>query len=160
AGRDTRGLIRQHQFEKVELVSITTPEQSADEHERMTRCAETILERLDLPYRRLLLCTGDMGFSVTKTFDLEVWMAGQGRYRETSSCSACGDFQGRRMNARYRPSGESKGTRFVHTLNGSGLAVGRTLVAVLEAGRQANGTIVVPPALHRYMGGLERIQPA
>jgi seryl-tRNA synthetase len=160
AGRDTRGLIRQHQFEKVELVSITTPEQAGQEHERMTRCAETILDRLELPYRRLLLCTGDMGFQSTKTFDLEVWMAGQGRYREISSCSDCGDFQARRMNARYRPAGESKGTRFVHTLNGSGLAVGRTLVAVLEAGRQADGTIVVPPVLHRYMGGLERIRPA
>ena len=159
AGRDTRGLIRQHQFDKVELVSITTPEGSPAEHERMTRCAETILERLGLPYRRTLLCTGDLGFSATKTYDLEVWMAGQGRYREISSCSDCGDFQARRMNARYRPVGETKGTRFVHTLNGSGLAVGRTLVAVLEAGRQADGGIAIPPALSGYMGGQTRIEP-
>jgi seryl-tRNA synthetase len=159
AGRDTRGLIRQHQFDKVELVSITTPEQSPAEHERMTRCAETILERLGLPYRRMLLCTGDMGFQSNKTYDLEVWMAGQVRYREISSCSDCGDFQARRMNARYRPAGEIKGTRFVHTLNGSGLAVGRTLVAVLEAGRQADGSIAVPEALHGYTGGLVRIEP-
>jgi seryl-tRNA synthetase len=160
AGRDTRGLIRQHQFDKVELVSITTPEQSADEHERMTRCAETILERLALPYRRILLCTGDMGFQSNKTYDLEVWMAGQARYREISSCSNCGDFQARRMNARYRPAGETKGTRFVHSLNGSGLAVGRALVAVLEAGRQSDGAIAIPGALHSYMGGVTAITPA
>jgi seryl-tRNA synthetase len=159
AGRDTRGLIRQHQFDKVELVSITTPEESPAEHERMTRCAETILERLGLPYRRMLLCTGDIGFQSNKTYDLEVWMAGQGRYREISSCSDCGDFQARRMNARYRPAGESKGTRFLHTLNGSGLAVGRTLVAVLEAGRQEDGAIAIPPVLSSYMGGQMRIEP-
>jgi seryl-tRNA synthetase len=159
AGRDTRGMIRQHQFDKVELVSITTPEESAAEHERMTRCAESILERLGLPYRRMLLCTGDMGFQSNKTYDLEVWMGGQGRYREVSSCSDCGDFQARRMNARYRPAGETKGTRFVHTLNGSGLPVGRTLVAVLEAGRQEDGAIAIPPALWGYMGGQMRIEP-
>lgn len=160
AGRDTRGLIRQHQFEKVELVSITTPEQSVDEHERMTRCAETILEKLGLPYRRMLLCTGDMGFQSNKTYDIEVWMAGQGRYREISSCSNCGDFQARRMNARYRPAGETKGTRFVHSLNGSGLAVGRTLIAVIEAGRQPDGSIALPEVLHGYMGGAAVITPA
>ena len=159
AGRDTRGLIRQHQFDKVELVSITTPEESAAEHERMTRCAETILERLGLPYRRVLLCVGDTGFSANKTYDLEVWMAGQGRYREISSCSDCGDFQARRMNARYRPAGDTKGTRFVHTLNGSGLPLGRTLVAVLEAGRQDDGAIAIPPVLCGYMGGQMRIEP-
>ena len=160
AGRDTRGLIRQHQFDKVELVSITTPDQSSDEHERMTRCAESVLEKLGLPYRRMLLCSGDMGFSANKTYDIEVWMAGQGRYREISSCSNCGDFQARRMSARYRPAGETKGTRFVHSLNGSGLAVGRTLVAVIEAGRQPDGSIAVPDVLHGYMGGLTAIAPA
>lgn len=159
AGRDTRGLIRQHQFDKVELVSITTPENSVEEHERMTRCAETILERLGLPYRRMLLCSGDMGFSATKTYDLEVWLPGQQRYREISSCSNCGDFQARRMGARFRVAGE-KGTRFVHTLNGSGLAVGRALVAVIENYQQADGTIAIPEALLPYMGGLERIGPA
>lgn len=159
AGRDTRGLIRQHQFDKVELVSITTPEASADEHERMTACAEAILERLGLPYRRMLLCSGDMGFSATRTYDLEVWLPGQKRYREISSCSNCGDFQARRMGARFRVAGE-KGTRFVHTLNGSGLAVGRALVAVIENYQQADGTIAVPEALLPYMGGLERIGPA
>jgi len=158
AGRDTRGLIRQHQFDKVELVSITTPEQSADEHERMTRCAETVLDRLSLPYRRMLLCSGDMGFSAIKTFDLEVWLPGQDRYREISSCSNCGDFQARRMAARYRPSDpDAKGTRFVHTLNGSGLAVGRALVAVLENFQEADGSVRIPEALRPYMGGLERI---
>jgi seryl-tRNA synthetase len=158
AGRDTRGLIRQHQFDKVELVSITAPEQSVEEHERMTKCAEAILERLRLPYRRMLLCTGDMGFSAVKTFDLEVWLPGQRRYREISSCSNCGDFQARRMAARYRPADpEAKGTRFVHTLNGSGLAVGRALVAVLENYQQEDGSVAIPEALRPYMGGLDRI---
>ncbi len=156
AGRDTRGMIRQHQFTKVELVSITTPETSLAEHERMTRSAETILERLGLPYRTVLLCTGDMGFSAQKTYDIEVWLPGQNAYREISSCSVCGDFQARRMGARYR-SKENKDVRFVHTLNGSGLAVGRTLIAVLEYYQQADGSILVPEALRPYMGGLERI---
>ena len=159
AGRDTRGMIRQHQFEKVELVSITTPEQSDAEHERMTACAETVLERLSLPFRRMLLCTGDMGFGARRTFDLEVWLPGQNRYREISSCSTCGDFQARRMAARYRPEGE-KGTRFVHTLNGSGLAVGRALVAVLENYQQKDGSVQVPEVLRPYMGGLDVIEPA
>ena len=159
AGRDTRGLIRQHQFDKVELVSITAPEQSADEHERMTSCAEAILDKLGLAYRRVLLCTGDMGFSAAKTFDLEVWLPGQQRYREISSCSNCGDFQARRMNARFRPGDpEAKGTRFVHTLNGSGLAVGRTLVAVLENYQEPDGSVRIPSALQPYMGGAERIE--
>jgi seryl-tRNA synthetase len=158
AGRDTRGLIRQHQFDKVELVAIATPEQSAEIHEQMTRAAEVILEALELPYRRVLLCTGDMGFSATKTFDLEVWLPGQGRYREISSVSNCADFQARRMNARYRPAGEQKGTRFVHTLNGSGLAVGRTLVAVLENYQQADGSVRIPEALIPYMGGLTELR--
>jgi seryl-tRNA synthetase len=158
AGRDTRGLIRQHQFDKVELVSITRPEDSESEHERMTACAEAILDRLELPYRRMLLCTGDMGFSARKTFDLEVWLPGQGAYREISSCSNCGDFQARRMNARYRPDGE-KGTKFVHTLNGSGLAVGRALVAVIENYQEADGSITVPTVLIPYMGGVTRISP-
>jgi len=157
AGRDTRGLIRQHQFEKVELVSITTPEASEAEHERMTGAAETILQRLDLPYRRMLLCTGDMGFTARKTYDLEVWLPGQNAYREISSCSNCGDFQARRMNARYRAG--AKDNRFVHTLNGSGLAVGRTLVAVLENYQQADGGVVVPAALVPYMGGVELVTP-
>lgn len=151
AGRDTRGFIRQHQFEKAEMVSITTPDQSDAEHERMTQAAEDILNRLALPFRRMKLCTGDMGFSAARTYDLEVWLPGQGRYREISSCSTCTDFQARRMNARYRPEGE-KATRFVHTLNGSGLAVGRTLVAVLENYQQADGSVVVPEALRRYIG--------
>lgn len=159
AGKDTRGLIRQHQFEKVELVSITTPEASDAEHERMTACAESVLEGLELPYRRLLLCTGDMGFSAQKTYDLEVWLPGQGRYREISSCSNCGDFQARRMAARYRPQGE-KGTRFVHTLNGSALAVGRTLVAVIENYQQADGSVAVPAALVPYMGDMTRLSAA
>jgi seryl-tRNA synthetase len=158
AGRDTKGMIRQHQFEKVELVSITTPEASEAEHERMTACAETVLERLGLPFRRMLLCTGDMGFGARRTFDLEVWLPGQNQYREISSCSTCGDFQARRMNARFRPTGE-KATRFVHTLNGSGLAVGRTLVAVLENYQQADGSVIVPKALRPWMGGLELLEP-
>ena len=156
AGRDTRGMIRQHQFSKVELVSITTPEQSLAEHERMTQCAETILQRLGLPYRTMLLCTGDMGFSAQKTYDLEVWLPGQDAYREISSCSVCGDFQARRMGARFRPAG-GKGTEFVHTLNGSGLAVGRTIVAILENYQQADGSVLIPEALRPYMGGLDRI---
>ena len=159
AGRDTRGLIRQHQFEKVELVAITEPECSDEEHERMTRAAEGILEALDLPYRRMLLCAGDMGFTARKTFDLEVWLPGQQTYREISSCSNCGDFQARRMDARYRPA-EAKGTAFVHTLNGSGLAVGRALVAVLENYQQADGSVAVPDVLKPYMGGLDVLLPA
>jgi seryl-tRNA synthetase len=156
AGRDTRGMIRQHQFTKVELVSIADPEQSDEELERMTSCAEGILQKLELPYRVVVLSTGDMGFSAQKTYDIEVWLSGQNRYREISSCSNCGDFQARRMKTRYRPEGE-KGTRFVHTLNGSGLAVGRTLVAVLENYQQADGSIAVPKVLRPYMGGLEVI---
>jgi seryl-tRNA synthetase len=160
AGRDTRGMIRQHQFWKVELVSITTPETSEAEHERMTASAEGILEALKLPYRRMLLCTGDMGFSAQRTYDLEVWLPGQndgtGAYREISSCSNCGDFQARRMDSRTRAKGE-KATRFVHTLNGSGLAVGRTLVAVLENYQQEDGTIRVPDVLVPYMGGLTHL---
>ena len=159
AGRDTRGFIRQHQFEKVEMVSICRPEDSEAEHERMTKCAEGILEALDLPYRRMLLCTGDMGFGARKTYDPEVWLPGQGAYREISSCSNTGDFQARRMNARYRPEGEKK-TAFVHTLNGSGLAVGRTLVAVMENYQQADGSVVVPEALAPYMGGVTKLEPA
>ena len=158
AGKDTRGLIRQHQFEKVELVSITTPDASEAEHERMTAIAEQMLERLGLPYRRMLLCSGDMGFTARKTYDLEVWLPGQGKYREISSCSNCGDFQARRMNARYRPDGE-KSNRFVHTLNGSALAVGRTLVAVLENYQQADGSVTVPDALRAYMGSIEELRP-
>ncbi len=159
AGRDTRGMIRMHQFMKVELVSITTPDQSEAEHERMTKAAETVLERLGLPFRTMLLCTGDMGFSSRKTYDLEVWLPGQDTYREISSCSNCGDFQARRMNARYRPAGE-KGTRFVHTLNGSGVAVGRCLVAVLENYQNVDGTVTVPEALRPYMGGIDTIGKA
>ncbi|MEI6641032.1 MAG: serine--tRNA ligase [Novosphingobium sp.] len=158
AGRDTRGFIRQHQFEKVELVSITRPEDSEAEHERMTEAAESILQALDLPYRKMLLCAGDMGFTARRTYDLEVWLPGQGAYREISSCSNCGDFQARRMNARYRPEG-AKGTEFVHTLNGSGLAVGRTLVAVLENYQQGDGTVDVPEVLKPYMGGVTRLSP-
>jgi seryl-tRNA synthetase len=153
AGKDTRGMIRQHQFYKVELVSIAHPDRSGEEHERMTACAETILQRLGLAYRVMLLCTGDMGFASRKTYDIEVWLPGQSAYREISSCSNCGDFQARRMKARFRPK-EGKGTRFVHTLNGSGLAVGRTLIAVLENYQQGNGTVAVPDALKPYMGGL------
>jgi seryl-tRNA synthetase len=156
AGKDTRGMIRQHQFHKVEMVSIAHPDQSDAEHERMTKCAETVLQRLGLAYRVIVLCTGDMGFSSRKTFDIEVWLPGQARYREISSCSNCGDFQARRMKARFKSEGE-KGTRFVHTLNGSGLAVGRTLIAVMENYQQADGTIRVPDALKPYMGGLEVI---
>ncbi|WP_445678581.1 serine--tRNA ligase [Radicibacter daui] len=159
AGRDTTGMIRQHQFYKVEMVSITTPETSDAELERMTGCAEAILQKLNLPYRRLLLCTGDMGFGARKTYDLEVWLPGQGRYREISSCSNCGDFQARRMKARFKAAGD-KSTQFVHTLNGSGLAVGRTLVAVLENYQQPDGSIVIPEVLRPYMGGLERIARA
>ncbi|HML44545.1 MAG TPA: serine--tRNA ligase [Hyphomicrobium zavarzinii] len=159
AGRDTRGMIRQHQFSKVELVSITTPEESLAEHERMTNCAEEVLKRLGLPYRTMLLCTGDMGFASRKTYDLEVWLPGQDAYREISSCSVCGDFQARRMGARYRAKG-SKDVRFVHTLNGSGLAVGRTLVAVLENYQQADGSVTIPEALQPYMGGATKIEKA
>jgi seryl-tRNA synthetase len=156
AGRDTRGMIRQHQFPKVELVSITTPEQSGEEHERMTAAAEEVLKRLGLHYRVMTLCTGDMGFASRKTYDIEVWLPGQNRFREISSCSVCGDFQARRMNARYRPA-EGKNTRFVHTLNGSGVAVGRALIAVLENYQNADGSVTIPAALRPYMGGMERI---
>ena len=159
AGRDTRGLIRQHQFTKVELVSITTPEKSLEEHERMLSCAEEVLRRLDLPFRTVTLCAGDMGFSSRKTYDIEVWLPAQNAYREISSCSVCGDFQARRMNARYRPA-DSKGPRFVHTLNGSGVAVGRALVAVLENYQQPDGSVAIPAALKPYMGGLEKIERA
>lgn len=158
AGKDTRGFIRQHQFEKVELVSICRPEDSEAEHERMTGCAEGILKALELPYRKMVLCTGDMGFGARKTYDLEVWLPGQGAYREISSCSNTGDFQARRMNTRYRPEGEKR-TVFAHTLNGSGLAVGRTLVAVLENYQQEDGSVEIPAALHPYMGGLTRLEP-
>jgi seryl-tRNA synthetase len=156
SGKDTRGMIRQHQFYKVELVSITTPEQSQGEHERMVECAEAILKRLELPFRTVLLCTGDMGFSARKTYDIEVWLPSQGMYREISSCSNCGDFQARRMDARCKRAGE-KGTRFVHTLNGSGLAVGRTLVALMENYQDESGRIAIPQALHRYLPGLTHI---
>jgi seryl-tRNA synthetase len=157
AGRDTKGLIRQHQFEKVELVSITRPEDSAAEHERMTAAAESALQALGLHYRKIILCTGDMG-NARKTYDLEVWLPGQGQYREISSCSNIGDWQARRLNARYRPA-EGKGTSFVHTLNGSGLPVGRTLVAVLENYQQADGSVRVPEVLVPYMGGVETLRP-
>jgi seryl-tRNA synthetase len=157
AGRDTRGMIRQHQFNKVELVSIVDADSGEAELERLTQCAETILQKLELPYRVMLLCTGDMGFSARKTYDLEVWLPGQDTYREISSCSYCGDFQGRRMNARYRADGE-KSTHFVHTLNGSGLAVGRTLVAVLENYVNDDGSITVPDVLQAYMGGVQKIE--
>jgi seryl-tRNA synthetase len=159
AGKDTRGMIRQHQFSKVELVSITTPEQSKDEHERMTACAEEVLKRLEVPYRVVVLSTGDMGFAAEKTYDIEVWLPGQGAYREISSCSNCGDFQARRMNARYRPQG-AKETRFVHTLNGSGVAVGRALIAVMENYQEADGSIRIPDALKPYVGGLGKIERA
>ncbi|WP_338466805.1 serine--tRNA ligase [Novosphingobium sp. ZN18A2] len=159
AGRDTRGFIRQHQFEKVELVSVCRPDDSAAEHERMTGAAEAILQALDLPYRKMLLCAGDMGFAARKTYDLEVWLPGQGAYREISSCSNCGDFQARRMNSRFRPDGQ-KNTEFVHTLNGSGLAVGRTLVAVLENYQQEDGSVIVPDVLQPWMGGITRLVPA
>jgi len=159
AGRDTRGMIRLHQFNKVELVSIAHPDQSAAEHERMTAAAEEVLKRLGLHYRVIVLCTGDMGFSAQKTYDLEVWLPGQDAFREISSCSNCGEFQARRMKARFRPAGQ-KGTRFVHTLNGSGLAVGRTLIAVMENYQRADGGIDIPPALQPYMDGLAAIAPA
>ncbi len=155
-GRDVRGMIRQHQFEKVELVSIAHPAQSAEEHERMTRCAEVVLERLGLPYRRMLLCTGDMGFGATKTFDLEVWLPSQGCYREISSCSNCGDFQARRMQARFR-NPESGKPELVHTLNGSGVAVGRALIAVMENYQNADGSITLPEVLRPYFGGATQI---
>jgi seryl-tRNA synthetase len=158
AGRDTRGFIRQHQFEKVELVAICRPDDAQAEHEHMVSSAESILQALELPYRKVLLCSGDMGFGARRTYDLEVWLPGQDTYREISSVSWCGDFQARRMNARYRPEGQ-KGTAFVHTLNGSGLAVGRTLVAVLENYQQADGSVIVPKVLAPYMGGLEILRP-
>ncbi|HZH52554.1 MAG TPA: serine--tRNA ligase [Microvirga sp.] len=157
AGRDTRGMIRQHQFVKCELVSITTPETSDQEHERMLTSAENVLKKLDLPFRTVTLCTGDMGFASAKTYDIEVWLPGQGMYREISSCSVCTDFQARRMNARYRPA-DGKGPRFLHTLNGSGLAVGRTMVAVLENYQNEDGSVTVPSVLQPYMGGLARIE--
>jgi len=156
AGRDTRGMIRQHQFMKVELVSIAHPEQSETEHQRMTACAEEVLKRLELPYRVMALSTGDMGFAAQKTYDIEVWLPGQDAYREISSCSNCGDFQARRMKARFRRAGE-KGTQFVHTLNGSGIAVGRALIAILENYQRPDGAVAVPAALRPYMGGLEVI---
>jgi seryl-tRNA synthetase len=159
AGKDTRGMIRQHQFKKVELVSVTTPEQSRDEHERMTQCAEEVLNRLGLHFRTVALCAGDMGFAAQKTYDIEVWLAGQGRFREISSCSICGDFQARRMNARTKGA-DAKSTRFVHTLNGSGVAVGRALIAVLETYQEPDGSVAVPDVLRRYMGGLMRIEAA
>jgi seryl-tRNA synthetase len=159
AGRDTRGMIRQHQFTKVELVSITTPEQSLAEHERLLNCAEEVLKRLGLAYRVVTLCTGDMGFASQKTYDIEAWLPGQGRYREISSCSVCGDFQARRMEARYRPEG-GKATRFVHTLNGSGVAVGRALVAILENYQNEDGSVTVPDVLLPYMGGITRLTKA
>ncbi|MDX1780078.1 MAG: serine--tRNA ligase [Thalassovita sp.] len=152
AGRDTAGMLRQHQFEKVEMVSVTHPDKSLEEHDRMTRCAEGILEKLGLPYRTVVLCTGDMGFGAQKTHDIEVWLPGQNTYREISSVSVCGDFQGRRMNARFKPAGGGK-PEFVHTLNGSGLAVGRALIAVLENGQQEDGSVALPEVLHRYLGG-------
>ena len=151
-------MIRQHQFSKVELVSITDPQNSNEELERMTGCAEEVLKRLGLAYRVILLCTGDMGFSARKTYDLEVWLPGQDRYREISSCSNCWDFQARRMRARFRPNG-GKGTEFVHTLNGSGLAVGRAMIAIIENYQNSDGSITVPDALRAYMGGLEKIEP-
>jgi seryl-tRNA synthetase len=164
AGRDTRGMLRQHQFNKVELVSITTPEQSRDEHERMLVSAEEVLKRLDLHYRVMTLSTGDMGFSSQKTYDIEVWLPGQKSFREISSCSVCGDFQARRMAARFRPADPGsksgaggKGTRLVHTLNGSGVAVGRALIAVMENYQNPDGSVTVPDALRPYMGGVERI---
>ncbi len=164
AGKDTRGMLRQHQFSKVELVSVTHPDQSEAEHQRMTSCAEEVLKRLQLPYRVVMLCTRDMGFAACRTYDLEVWLPGQGRYREISSCSHCGDFQARRMKARFRPMGKKSGTRYrytryVHTLNGSGLAVGRTLVAVLENYQQADGAVLVPEVLRPYLRGQEIIAP-
>ncbi len=160
AGRDVRGMLRQHQFNKVELVSITAQEKSLEEHERMLACAEEVLKRLGLAYRVVTLCTGDMGFGSRKTYDIEVWLPGQKKFREISSCSVCGDFQGRRMNARYRPIGEPKGTRFVHTLNGSGVAVGRALIAVMETWQNEDGSITVPDVLLPLMGGIARLEKA
>lgn len=159
AGKDTKGLIRQHQFEKVEMVAIVHPDHSDGEHLRMTEAAESILKALELPYRKMLLCTGDMGATARKTYDLEVWLPGQDTYREISSISTCGDYQARRMNARFRPEGEVKGTQFIHTLNGSGLAVGRTLVAVLENYQQEDGSVIIPDALKSYMSGIEKLEP-
>ena len=159
AGKDTRGMIRQHQFDKVELVSVATPEQSRDEHERMLACAEEVLRRLDLHYRVVTLCTGDMGFAAQKTYDIEVWLPGQNMYREISSCSLCGEFQARRMNARYRVK-DGRQNRYVHTLNGSGVAVGRALIAVMETYQQQGGSIAVPDVLQSYMGGLKTIERA
>jgi seryl-tRNA synthetase len=164
AGRDTRGMLRQHQFYKVELVSITDQESSLAEHERMTACAEEVLKRLGLPFRTIVLCTGDMGFGACKTYDIEVWLPGQNAYREISSCSVCGEFQARRMDARYRPSAGSSSassgaTRFVHTLNGSGTAVGRALIAVMENYQNEDGSVTIPEALLPYMGGLTKIEP-
>jgi seryl-tRNA synthetase len=156
AGKDTRGMLRQHQFDKVEMVSITDADSSLHEHERMTECAEAVLKWLELPFRTVVLCTGDMGFGARKTYDIEVWLPGQNTYREISSCSVCGDFQARRMEARYRPS-EGKGTRFVHTLNGSGVAVGRALIAVMENYQNADGSVTIPQVLRPYMGGAEKI---
>jgi seryl-tRNA synthetase len=158
AGKDTAGMLRQHQFEKVEMVSITRPEDSRDELDRMTACAEGILEALGLPYRTVVLCTGDMGAGARRTHDIEVWLPGQGTYREISSCSVCGDYQARRMNARYRPEPEAK-PDFVHTLNGSGLAVGRALIAVIENGQEADGSVTLPEILRPYLGGAARIDP-
>ncbi len=160
AGRDVRGMLRQHQFNKVELVSITAQEKSIEEHERMLACAEEVLKRLGLAYRVVTLCTGDMGFGSRKTYDIEVWLPGQKKFREISSCSVCGDFQGRRMNARYRPTGEPKGTRFVHTLNGSGVAVGRALIAVMETWQNEDGSVTVPDVLLPLMGGVARLEKA
>jgi len=159
AGRDTTGMLRQHQFEKVEMVTLCTPAQGLDEHARMTRCAEAVLERLGLPYRVVVLCTGDMGFGAQKTHDLEVWLPGQGRYREISSVSVCGQFQARRTNARYRPTGGGR-PEHICTLNGSGLAVGRALIAVVENGQQADGSVDLPAALAPWLGGARRITPA
>jgi len=158
AGKDTAGMLRQHQFEKVEMVSVTHPDASLDEHARMTRCAETVLERLGLAYRTVILCTGDMGFGARKTHDIEVWLPGQSTYREISSVSVCGDFQARRMNARFKPEGGGK-PEFVHTLNGSGVAVGRCLIAVVENGQTEDGGVVLPQSLHPYLGGKSRITP-
>ena len=157
AGKDTRGMLRQHQFDKVELVSITTPEKSLEEHERMTMCAEEVLRRLDLAYRVIVLSTGDMGFSAQKTYDLEVWLPGQKAFREISSCSVCGDFQARRMQARFKGKND-KNPRFVHTLNGSGVAVGRALIAVMETYQNEDGSITVPDVLQPYMRGVEKIE--
>ncbi|MEM7464240.1 MAG: serine--tRNA ligase, partial [Pseudomonadota bacterium] len=159
AGRDTRGMLRQHQFNKVELVSVTTPETSLQEHERMLSCAEAVLKKLDIHYRVMVLSTGDMGFGAQKTYDIEVWLPGQKAYREISSCSVCGDFQARRMNARYRLD-DGKSIAHVHTLNGSGVAVGRALIAILENYQNEDGSVTIPDAISGYMGGLKRLEPA